>query len=142
MTIYSLDELLSQFGTSLLFHVWFKLLLLDLPTDFAGGIQISYFGYFSKIEICIEVTIGLNVVIEIIQRGFLYILPSFPQRKHFAEPLWNVTIRILSSKTIHLGTQTLYQCVCERVRLIPYSWISCVGLASEHCSQIMSKSKR
>ena len=33
MTIYSLDVLLSQFGTSLLFHVWFSLLLLDLQTE-------------------------------------------------------------------------------------------------------------
>ena len=37
MTIYSLDVLLSQFGTSLLFHVQFLLLLLDLHTDFSGG---------------------------------------------------------------------------------------------------------
>ena len=37
VTIYSLDLLLSQFWTSLLFLVWFKLLLLDLHTDFAGG---------------------------------------------------------------------------------------------------------
>ena len=33
MTIYSLDIFLSQFGTSLLFHVWFSLLLLDLQTE-------------------------------------------------------------------------------------------------------------
>ena len=37
MTIYSLDVLLSQFGSSPLFHVWFELLLLDLHTDFSGG---------------------------------------------------------------------------------------------------------
>ena len=37
MTIYSLDILLSQFGTSLLFHVCCYLLLLDLHTDFSGG---------------------------------------------------------------------------------------------------------
>ena len=37
MTIYSLDVLLSQFGTSLLFHIQFSLLLLDLHTDFSGG---------------------------------------------------------------------------------------------------------
>ena len=37
MTIYSLDVLLSQFGTNLLFHVQFSLLLLDLCTDFSGG---------------------------------------------------------------------------------------------------------
>ena len=37
MTIYSFDVLLSQFGTGQLFHVQFKLLLLDLHTDFSGG---------------------------------------------------------------------------------------------------------
>ena len=37
MTIYSLDILLSRVGTSLLLHVQFKLLLLDLHTDFSGG---------------------------------------------------------------------------------------------------------
>src|SRR5574341_883745 len=37
MTIYSLDGLLFLFGTSLLFHVQFQLLLLDLHTDFSGG---------------------------------------------------------------------------------------------------------
>ena len=36
-TIYSLDILLFLFGTSLLFHVQFKLLLLDLHTNFLGG---------------------------------------------------------------------------------------------------------
>ena len=36
VTIYSLDVLLFLFGTSLLFHVQFKLVLLDLP-DFSGG---------------------------------------------------------------------------------------------------------
>ena len=37
MTIYSLDVLLSQFGTSLLFHVQFWLLLPDLHTGFSRG---------------------------------------------------------------------------------------------------------
>ena len=37
MTIYSLDVFLSQFGASLLVHVRFELLLLDLHTDFSGG---------------------------------------------------------------------------------------------------------
>ena len=35
--IYSLDVILSQFGTSLLFHVQFCLLLPDLHTDSSGG---------------------------------------------------------------------------------------------------------
>ena len=37
VAIYSLDILLSQFGTSLFFHVLFKLLLLDLHTNFSEG---------------------------------------------------------------------------------------------------------
>ena len=37
VTIYSLDVLLFLFGTSLLFHVQFKLLLPDLHTDFSRG---------------------------------------------------------------------------------------------------------
>ena len=37
MTIYSLDILLSRFGTNFLFHVQFYLLLLALHTDFSGG---------------------------------------------------------------------------------------------------------
>ena len=37
MKIYSLDLLLSQFGTSLLFHVQLQLLLLDLYTGLSGG---------------------------------------------------------------------------------------------------------
>ena len=37
MTIHSLDILHSQFGTSLLVNVQFKLLLPDLHIDFSGG---------------------------------------------------------------------------------------------------------
>ena len=37
MTIYSLDVLLFLFGTNLLFHVQFKLLLPDLRTGFSRG---------------------------------------------------------------------------------------------------------
>ena len=37
MTIYSLDVLLFLFGTSLLFHVQFELLLPDLHIDFSRG---------------------------------------------------------------------------------------------------------
>ena len=37
MKIYSLDLLLFLFGTSLLFHVQFKLLLPDLQTGFSRG---------------------------------------------------------------------------------------------------------
>ena len=37
VTIYSFDVFLSLFGTSLLFHVWFLLLLPDLHTGFSRG---------------------------------------------------------------------------------------------------------
>ena len=48
LTIYSLDVLLSQFGTSLLFHVWFSLLLLDLHTGFSAGSQVVWYSHVIK----------------------------------------------------------------------------------------------
>ena len=42
MTIYSLDVLLSQFGTSSLFHIQFWLLLLDLHSLEAGKVVWYY----------------------------------------------------------------------------------------------------
>ena len=48
VTIHSLDVLFPQFGTSLSFHVWFQLLLLDLHIGFVrrrvewSGIPISW----------------------------------------------------------------------------------------------------
>ena len=45
MTIYSLDVLLFLFGTSLLFHVQFYLLLPDLPTDFSRGRQVVWYSH-------------------------------------------------------------------------------------------------
>ena len=49
MTIYSLDVLLSWFGTSLLFHMWFYLLFLDLYTVFSGrGLVVWYSHLFQN----------------------------------------------------------------------------------------------
>ena len=48
MTIYSLDVLLSQFGTSLLFHVQFYLLLLDLHTGFEGTGNVVWYSHLFK----------------------------------------------------------------------------------------------
>ena len=52
MTIYSLDVLLFLFGTSLLFHAQFELLLSDLHTDFStgrsGGLVFPSLSGFSK----------------------------------------------------------------------------------------------
>ena len=53
MTIYSLDLLLFLFETSLLFHVWFYLLLLDRHTDFSrarsGGLVFPSLSEFSTV---------------------------------------------------------------------------------------------
>ena len=53
--MYSLDVLLSRFGTSLLFHVQFKLLFLDLPTDLSGdrsgGLVFQLFKNFPRFVI-------------------------------------------------------------------------------------------
>ena len=49
MTIYSLDVvLLFLFGISLLFHVQFELLLLDLHTDFSGGSSAGWYSHLLK----------------------------------------------------------------------------------------------
>ena len=45
MTIYSLDVLLFLFGTSLLFHVQFKLLLPDLHVDFQEAGQVVWYSH-------------------------------------------------------------------------------------------------
>ena len=42
MTIYSLDGLLSQFGTSLLFDVWFQLLLLEVSQEAQNVVWYSH----------------------------------------------------------------------------------------------------
>ena len=53
VTIYSFDVLLFLFGTSLLFHVQFKLLLSDLHTDFSrsrsGGLVFQSLPEFSTV---------------------------------------------------------------------------------------------
>ena len=43
VTIYSLDVLFFLFGTSLLFHVHFLLLLLDLHIGFSRGSQVVWY---------------------------------------------------------------------------------------------------
>ena len=45
MTIYSLDVLLFLFGTSLLFHVQFELLLPDLHTNFSEAGQVVWYSH-------------------------------------------------------------------------------------------------
>ena len=52
MTIYSLDVLLFLFGTSLLFHVQFELLLLDLHIDFSGGRSGGLVFLFQNFPVC------------------------------------------------------------------------------------------
>ena len=63
MTIYSLDVLLSVFGTSLLCHVQFKLLLPDLHTGFSRGRSCGLvFPSFSFQFIAIHTVKGFDVV--------------------------------------------------------------------------------
>ena len=65
MTIYSLDVLLFLFGTSLLFHVQFSLLLLELHTDFStgrsGGLVFIHFQNFPQF-IVIHTVEGFGIV--------------------------------------------------------------------------------
>ena len=48
MTIYSFDILLSQFGTSQLFHVWFELLLLDLIQVCQEASKLVWYSHLLK----------------------------------------------------------------------------------------------
>ena len=65
MTIYSLDVLLFLFGTSLLIHVLFQLLLLDLHTDFSGcrsgGLVFPSLSEFSTVY-CDPTVKGFDIV--------------------------------------------------------------------------------
>ena len=65
MTIYSLDVLLSQLGTSSSFHVWFQLLLLNLHTDFSGKV-IWYFQLLENFSqfVVIRTVKGFSIVNE------------------------------------------------------------------------------
>ena len=63
MTIYSLDVLPSQFGTSLLFHVQFFLLLPDLHTDFLGGRYFHLLKNFPQFVV-IHIVKGFGIVNE------------------------------------------------------------------------------
>ena len=65
MTIYSLDVLLFLFGTSLLFHVQFQLLLPDMHIGFSrgrsGGLVFPSLSEFSKF-IVIHTVKGFGIV--------------------------------------------------------------------------------
>ena len=67
MKIYSLDVLLSLFGTILLFHVWFSLLLLDLHAGLAGAEKVVWYSHFLKYFpqfVVIHTVKGFNLVDE------------------------------------------------------------------------------
>ena len=65
MTIYSLDVLLFLFGTSLLFHVQFQLLLADLHIGFSrgrsDGLVFPSLSEFSTVY-CIHTVKGFGIV--------------------------------------------------------------------------------
>ena len=67
MTIFSPDVLLPPFGTSLLFHVQFKLLLLDLHSGFSGEVRWSGIPISLRIFqfVVIHTVKGFSVVSEV-----------------------------------------------------------------------------
>ena len=73
MTIYSLDILLSQFGTNLLFFAQFQLLLFDVHADFSrgrsGGLVFPSLSEFSTVD-C-DPHSGLGIVSEVAVDVFL-----------------------------------------------------------------------
>ena len=74
--MYSLEVLLSRFGTSSLFYVHFLVLLLDLHTDFSrgsSGCQVVSFKNFPQFVV-IHTVKGFGVVNEVVVGIFLEFL--------------------------------------------------------------------
>ena len=111
MTIYSLDILPFLFGTSLLFHFQFKLLLPDLHTGFSrgrsGGLvfpslsefstvycdpHIKVFGIFNKAEV--DVFLELSSFFDDTADGGNLISDAFVFSKTSLN-LWKFTVHIL-----------------------------------------------
>ena len=74
MTIYSLDILIFLYGTSLLFHVQFYLLLPDLHTHFSrgrsGGLVFPSLSEFSTVVV-IHTVKGFGIINKLEIDGFL-----------------------------------------------------------------------
>ena len=66
MTIYSLDVLPSQFGTSLLFHVWFCCFLICIQVSQKAGKVVWYSHLFKNFPqfVVIHIVKGFSVVNE------------------------------------------------------------------------------
>ena len=97
MTIYSLDSLLLQYGNSLLFHVQFLLLLLDLHTDFHTE---------TETELCLGVSCGGTVSRGLPQGQGLWLQQTWVWLK----PSWRrslLTHHRASRTYTGLGKQTL-----------------------------------
>ena len=62
MTIYSLDILLSQFGTSLLFHFWFYCILTCIQISQEAGKVVWYSHLFKNFPQIVVIHKGLGVV--------------------------------------------------------------------------------
>ena len=76
MTIYSLDVLIFLFGTSLLFHVQFKLLLPDLHTEAGQVVWYSHLSQNFPQFIVIHTVKGFDIVNKAEINGLLE-LPCF-----------------------------------------------------------------
>ena len=111
MTIYSLDVLLSQIGTSLLFHVQFYWLLLvpltDLSGDRSGGLVFPSLSGFS-IVCCDPHSQGFSIVNEaevdvfLELSCFLYdptdvgdLISGSPAFSKSSSNIWRFTVHIL-----------------------------------------------
>src|SRR5574341_1998869 len=84
MTIYSLDVLLFLFGTSLLFHVQFQLLLPDLHRGFSRGMSVVCYSHlFPNFPqfIVIHTVKGLRIVSKAEIDVFLELSCSFDDPK-------------------------------------------------------------
>ena len=131
MTIYSLDILLSWFGTSLLFHVYFWLLLPDLHTDFSGGRSGGLVcPSLKEFSVCCYPNKGFNIVSKAEVDVFLELccfsndpvdvdnlISGSSAFSKSSLNIWKFTIHVLL-KTWRILSITLL--ACEMSAIVPY----------------------
>ena len=112
MTTYSLDVLLSQFGTSLFFLIRFWLLLLDLHTDFSGdrsgGLVFPSLLEFSTVY-CDQHSQGLGIVNKSEVDIFLELCWFFSDQRMLA--IWPLVLLPFLIQLEHLEVNS--SCIAE-----------------------------
>ena len=145
MTIYSLDVLLSRFGTSLLFYVQYLLFLLDLHPDFSGGSSgglvfaslvviriVKGFGVVSKAEVDVSLVLSCffdnpTDVGNLISGSSSFLNPAWTSGSSHLIYCWSLAWRILSINLLTCEMSAMSVSLCGRLNIL---W-HCLSLGLE-----------